>query len=96
MKVKVGQHKLGDISLPSESKVAHSRLHDDFLLFLSVDAGWVYGLEELDCAVDAGVQLCECCFGVFKDGDVGGAEAGDGVFGRIGAGLDLVWKSMNT
>jgi hypothetical protein len=90
MKVKVGQHKLGDISLPREAKVSHSRLHDYLLLFLSVDAGWVYGLEDLDCAVDAGVEFGECCFGVFEDGDVGGAEAGDGVFGCVGAGLDLV------
>lgn len=40
------------------------------------------------------MQFGECCFGVFEDGDVGGSEAGDGVFGCVGAGLDLIWESI--
>lgn len=94
VEVKVRQRVLGDVPLPGEAKVARLCLHDDLFVLLAVDAGRVHGLEDLDGAVDAGLEVGKGRLGVFKDGDAGGAEAGDGEFGRVRAGLDLEWEPI--
>jgi len=90
MEMEIRNRVLDDVSPPREPEVAHLALHDDFLVFLTLERGRVGGLEDLNCAVDAGLQLVEGGFCVLHFGLWDAAYALDEEFGCVAAGLDLV------
>lgn len=93
MKVKVWDDVFAYIPLSGKSKVAHLRLHEDLGIFLAVDDIRVYAFQDLNCFGDAVLELFECFFVVFEDGDVLGTEACCDEFGCVGAGLNLIGKT---
>lgn len=94
MKVEVGARILDRVRVPRELEVAHLGLEDDLGVLLALERLGRDGLEDVDGAVDTGLELGEGRLVVCEEDVLLFAEAGCHEFCGVGAGLDLVVEAV--